>query len=154
MSKKDESRRNGNFKEERHDGKKEEGQQPNLFDVGPFTSEDSTTNDYTDRQVETGKQRIREFWEWVSDSEQAWRDGIEHLLKLAEHRRYVSASGMFAFIREHDYVDSHGMKVQCNNNFGGIVNRVLIHEYPPLSGKVKPRASVYDVLDVMRGEQL
>lgn len=146
------TRRDGHLGGGHHDGNDKEHQEP-LFDPTPFTDDSTTVDDYTAVQVETGKQRIREFWEWVNDNTQAWGDGIAHLLDLAAHGQYVSASVMFSFIRSHDYVDAHGLPVSCDNNFGGIVNRVLIREYPPLSGKVKPRKSVYDVLDVMRGEQ-
>ena len=105
-----------------------------------------TADKYTPEAIERAKATLRDFYDWRHDNPTAWAWGVRFAIEENKAGHHVGGSTVVEAIRNHDFADRYGRPTKPNNNFKAIVARILLRQYPELSGRIELRKSVFDLL--------
>ena len=103
-------------------------------------------HNYTDKQLETGREKLAKFREWRRLNPRAYAFGESFAIGALDAGQHTSGRGIVEHIRRHDLTDEKGRPTRTSNDYAAIIARVFLREHPQYAGRMELRASVFDAL--------
>lgn len=101
---------------------------------------------FTPEEVSRAKAKLTRFYSWQRINPEAWAFIERLFVERMEKGESISGAWLVEQVRKKSFVDREGRDTKINNDYCGVVIRLLLKKYPAATPLVEKRRTVFEWL--------